>query len=397
MLSPSTRKIISATVPVLEQHGTTITSVFYKNMLSEHEELKNIFNRTNQVQGGQPTALATTVLAAAKNIDQLEALLPHVKQIGHKHRALQIKPEHYPIVGKHLLGAIKQVLGDAATPEVLNAWGEAYGAIADIFIGVEKQLYSAEGWNGWKQFEVVAREPQTSSITKMTVKPTQESGLQVETLSFTPGQYITIKTHPTNHNNKYDALRHYSICSSSSRYGLKFAFKKEVTGGHEGLVSTYLHDSIKVGDVISLSAPAGDFALDKTLIKQDTVPLVLLSSGVGATPILSMLEQQIESNAQRPIAWIQSSFNEANRPFASQVEKLLAKCANATAYITNTESMPRISSQYLSDKITKGSDIYICGSVQFMQDMLQSVRQLGIEEQSIHYEPFGPKMATVSV
>lgn len=125
MLSQETRNIVRATVPVLEQHGVDITKTFYRNMLDDHKELLNIFNRVNQVKGAQPTALATTVLAAAKHIDNLEAILPHVEQIGHKHRALQIQPEHYPIVGKHLLNAIRQVLGDAASPEILNAWGEA--------------------------------------------------------------------------------------------------------------------------------------------------------------------------------------------------------------------------------------------------------------------------------
>lgn len=121
MLSAGTREIIKATVPVLEEHGTEITTAFYKMMLSEHTELLNIFNKTNQMKGAQPTALATTVLAAAKHIDDLSVLLPHVRQIGHKHRALQIKPEHYPIVGEYLLKAIAKVLGDAATPAIINA------------------------------------------------------------------------------------------------------------------------------------------------------------------------------------------------------------------------------------------------------------------------------------
>lgn len=124
MLSQETINIIKSTVPVLEQHGTTITTVFYKNLFEKHPELLNIFNHANQSKGRQQTALANAVYAAAANIDNLSAILPAVVQIAHKHKSLGIKEEHYPIVGYHLLGAIKEVLGDAATPAIIAAWGK---------------------------------------------------------------------------------------------------------------------------------------------------------------------------------------------------------------------------------------------------------------------------------
>ena len=94
MLSEQTREIVKQTVPVLEQHGTEITKVFYTRMFEAHPELLNIFNKSNQKQGKQQTALAQTVLAAAKHIDNLGAIVPNVNQIAHKHRALQVKEEH---------------------------------------------------------------------------------------------------------------------------------------------------------------------------------------------------------------------------------------------------------------------------------------------------------------
>lgn len=394
MLSEQTRNIVKATVPVLEQHGTTITTVFYRNMLSEHKELLNIFNKTNQSRGLQPTALATTVLAAAKHIDNLEALAPYVVEIGHKHRALQVLPEHYPIVGKHLLGAIKEVLGDAATEDIINAWAKAYGAIAQIFIDVEADLYRKAAWSGWKPFKVAERRNVATEVVEFRVVPSEASGIDLSNTSFVPGQYVTAKTHPTNENNKYDALRHYSICSSSAAKGLKFAVKREHDGVHSGLVSTYLHDSIKEGDVIYLSAPAGDFALDSNLTKQNEIPLVLLSAGIGVTPLVSMLEEQIEANPSRPIVWIQSEFNRDSQPFASRVEDLLKKCGNVTVHSVHTETMPRIDTGYLSEKLPSHSDIYVCGSSQFMSGMIKMLKKLECKDERIHYEPFGPKMAT---
>src|SRR5690625_4572539 len=122
VLDQETREIVKSTVPVLKEHGTAITKSFYRLMFNDHPELKNIFNQTNQRKGDQPKALANTVYAAAANIDNLEAILPNVKSIAYKHTSLNIKPEHYPIVGKHLLLAIKDVLGDAATDEIISAW-----------------------------------------------------------------------------------------------------------------------------------------------------------------------------------------------------------------------------------------------------------------------------------
>src|SRR5690606_28499159 len=147
--------IVKSTAPILEVHGVTITSVFYKNMFSNHPELLNIFNHVNQSQGRQQTALANMVYTAAANIDRLESLLPAVKQVANKHRGLGVKPEHYPIVGQLLLEAIKEVLGDAATDEIINAWAETYGVIAQVFIDVEEEMYQAakdqeNGWDGFK-------------------------------------------------------------------------------------------------------------------------------------------------------------------------------------------------------------------------------------------------------
>lgn len=122
MLDEKTIEIIKSTVPVLEEHGEEITGRFYDLLFQHHPELLNIFNQTNQKKKTQRTALSNAVIAAAANIDRLENIVPVVKQISHKHRSIGVKPEHYPIVGKYLLIAIKDVLKDGAAPEVIQAW-----------------------------------------------------------------------------------------------------------------------------------------------------------------------------------------------------------------------------------------------------------------------------------
>ena len=144
MLSQKTIDIVKSTVPVLKEHGMEITTTFYKTMFKNNPEVKSMFNMNKQESGEQPKALAMTILAAAQNIDNLEILLPAVKKIGQIHVNTNVKPEHYPIVGKNLLLAIKEVLGDEATDEVLQAWSEAYEVISQVFIDVEKDIYSGK-------------------------------------------------------------------------------------------------------------------------------------------------------------------------------------------------------------------------------------------------------------
>ena len=141
MLNQKTIDIIKSTVPVLREHGVEITTTFYKRMFENNPEVKSMFNMERQESKEQPKALAMAILAAAQNIDNLEAILPAVQKMCKAHGNANVKPEHYPIVGENLLAAIKEVLGDAATEEVLNAWAEAYEVIAKVFIQIEKDMY----------------------------------------------------------------------------------------------------------------------------------------------------------------------------------------------------------------------------------------------------------------
>ena len=143
MLDQKTIDIIKSTVPALKTHGVEITKTFYKNMFEENPEVKSLFNMDKQASGEQPKALAMSILAAAQNIDNLPAIMPVVKKIGDIHCNSNVKPEYYPIVGKHLLTAIKEVLGDAATDEIIDAWAKTSGVLADVFIKTEKEIYSS--------------------------------------------------------------------------------------------------------------------------------------------------------------------------------------------------------------------------------------------------------------
>ena len=380
MASPKTLEIVKATVPVLEEHGTAITTVFYKNMFNEHPELLDIFNETNQKLGRQQTALAMTVLAT---------LLPQVTQISHKHRALQILPEHYPIVGHHLLGAIKEVLGDAANDDIIDAWTEAYDEIADVFIQLEKTMYEQEMWEGFAPFKITEKVEAATDIAAYTVVPANDD-IDLSKLSLSAGQYITVKADPED--SDHLALRHYSLYSATSDKGIQFAVRRDNRNEHYGLVSNHLHDHLDVGDTILLSAPAGDFELNQDLIQQNDIPLVLVSAGVGVTPILSMLEAQVTANPKRPIVWVYACQNKEHHAFDSKVNELLAAADNVEKHIFYFESGQILDEAWLAN-LPKPADIYVCGSMMFMESIIDGLMALDHGVDSVHYEPFGPKMS----
>lgn len=395
-LDQKTIDIIKSTVPVLEEHGVTITSVFYKNMFNHHPELLNIFNHANQSQGRQQTALANMVLAAAKHIDQLEAVIPAVVQVAHKHRGLGVKPEHYPIVGEHLLGAIKEVLGDAATDEIINAWADAYGVIAQAFIDIESDMYAAAknqegGWDGFKELVVTDKVEESDVITSFYFKAKDEQPLP----DFEPGQYITVRVQVPGE--KYLLNRQYSLSCAPGQGYYRISVKKEKDFDPNGKVSNYLHSGVSVGDTIEASAPAGVF----TLNREETAPIALISGGVGLTPMVSMLETLAQEDSKRKVTFIHSARNEKLHAFNEHACELAGKLDEGNCYYgyqspVNEEGAHHftghINKEFLADKVTKDTVCYVCGPVPFLEAVVQILSSLGVPEENIRYEFFGPAM-----
>ena len=146
-LSAETKAIVKSTAPALQQHGLAITTRMYERLFTD-PDVKAMFDQAAQESGEQPKRLAGAILAYAQNIDKLEALTAPVMRMAARHVETGVKAEHYPRVANALLPAIRDVLGDAATDEVLGAWGEAYWALADILIGKEEVLYAETDGNG---------------------------------------------------------------------------------------------------------------------------------------------------------------------------------------------------------------------------------------------------------
>lgn len=400
MLTQKTIDIVKSTAPVLAVKGTEITTAFYKNMFDAHPELLNIFNHANQQKGRQQAALANTVYAAATYIDQLHVLLPAVKQIAHKHRSLAIKPEHYPIVGEYLLKAIKEVLGDAATDEIITAWGEAYGVIADVFISVEKEMYekaeTAEGgWADYKDFTVVKKEKESEVITSFYLKPVDGNKLP----AFQPGQYITVRLEIPHE--QYLVNRQYSLSAAPGEEYFRISVKRErLEGTPEGKMSNYLHDHLEVGDQLEVTAPAGDFTFDATATK----PVHFIAGGVGITPFMSMLHTVADIQPNRTISLIHATKAASIQAFRDEIQSLKQEMPNLTVIslyeqlegnlqVDSSIGQGRITEEMLKGYVEQGdADYYVCGPVPFMKYVITTLYRLGVPKEQVKFEFFGPSM-----
>jgi nitric oxide dioxygenase len=397
MLSQKTIQTIKSTVPVLKVHGTEITTRFYQSLFTSHPELLNIFNHANQKQGKQQAALANAVYATALHIDQLEAILPVVRQIAHKHHSLGVKAEHYPIVGQHLLAAIKDVFGDAATDEILHAWGEAYGAIAGAFIGIEEAMYTQSqkqtgGWTDFRAFRVERKIRESDVITSFYLVP--QDGQPIAT--FESGQYVSVKVTIPGDANTH--IRQYSLSDAPGKPYYRISVKREDEIGERpaGKVSVYLHKHIEENDVLWLSTPSGDFTMDL----QDTKPLVLISGGVGLTPMISMLNTLAAEQPHRSVTFIHAAQNGNVHAMREHVEELVREHPQITAYWCYANPTDRhkayhkegyIDLPWLSNIVpTKEASFYFCGPTPFMRTVNGLLSEWGIPESSIHFEFFGP-------
>lgn len=386
MLEATTIDIIKATVPAVKAHANEITACFYPLMFEQYPEVIPYFNQTNQAKGTQPKALANAVVAYAANIDSLGNLSDAVTKIVQKHCSLGILPHQYDIVGSCLLQAIAKVLGEAATDEIIDAWGKAYGQLADILIDAEEAVYAANessegGWRGERVFTVVKREQESSVITSFYLKPADGKGVPV----FEAGQYITAVLEIAGQS----VRRNYSLSDASGTGYLRISVKREPNG----FVSNHLHDNLQQGDSIRLLAPCGDFVL-----RNNDKPLVLLTGGVGITPAMSMLNTVADST--REVHFIHAALNSNAHAFRDHVDQLSVNNAHIDSlYIYNepTENCKPhatgyVTAELVAAQLKNNSDVefYLLGPKPFMESAMAIAKQLGVPESQIHYEFFGP-------
>ncbi|WP_176157906.1 NO-inducible flavohemoprotein [Burkholderia multivorans] len=400
MLTQQTKDIVKATAPVLAQHGYDIIQCFYRRLFDAHLELKNVFNMTHQEQGQQQQALARAVYAYAENIEDPGSLAAVLKNIANKHASLGVRPEHYPIVGEHLLGAIKETLGDAATDEIISAWAQAYGNLADLLAGMESGLYEQSatrvgGWTGWRTFIVRDKRPESSVITSFVLEPADGQPVA----NFEPGQYVSVAVDvPTL---GLQQIRQYSLSDMPNGRTYRISVKREGGGPYPpGYVSCLLHDHVNVGDEVRLAAPYGCFHIDVDA----STPIVLISGGVGLTPMISMLKRAIQ-DPKRQVVFVHGARNSGVHAMRDRLRETARTHTNFSLIVFYDDPLPQdlpgrdydhaglVDVNAIKDAILlPDADYYICGPVPFMRLQHDALKQLDIPEARIHYEVFGPDL-----
>lgn len=411
--TPDQIAIVKATVPVLKEHGNTITEVFYRNLIGENPTLRNVFSKTSQDTLRQPRALANAVLAYATYIDDLPKLAAAVERIAHKHVSLQVSPEQYDIVGQYLIQAIGQVLGDAATPPIVDAWTAAYGALASVFIGREGQMYkanAADGWVGWRKFRVLRRVAESSTITSFYLTPSDGTPLP----KYLPGQYVSLQIHVPQLG--YLQSRQYSLSEAPRDVAEYYRISVKKDEGEKpdmpGIISNLLHEKYAVGSEVELSHPQGEFFVDPADQSKEGVPAVLISVGVGATPLMgilsSLVPQEGVSNApvKRPVSWIHSSRSSATLPFGEAVRQICRENDNVSAHVflrnVGLEDKHGLDYEFGQErmdltKLDKEKDLhvgnsrteyFICGPEAFMVEVRRVLVGMGVAKERIRLELF---------
>ncbi|KAJ1568372.1 hypothetical protein HK405_002634 [Cladochytrium tenue] len=422
-LTPGTIELLKATAPVVKQHGTEITGTMYPLMFGEFPEVKNLFNMSHHRQrpaeaavadgvpppGVSPQAktLANAVFAFAANCDQLGNLGEAVARMVHKHVSLDVRPEHYPIVGNCLLRAIKIVLKDAATPEIMAAWTEGYWFLADLLIDAENKTRAEleglpGGWSGFRQLRVAEKVRESDVVTSFYLE-SAEPGRPL--IGFRPGQYLSLKF-PRLAGADHDVVRNYSVSSAPGDLAkYRISVKREPgvpPATPAGAVSSYLHDRVSAGDTLLVGPPCGHFFLPSAA---PTRPLVFLAGGVGITPLLSMVEHLAATGGAggRPVLFVQYARDPTAIAFRDHLAALAAKNSFLTHRVVYESAGTGDAATtygarfdlagldaWLPEK-SRDCEYYFCGPPAFMAAVNRALATgWTVPLAQRHYEYFGP-------
>ncbi|MFT6927645.1 MAG: nitric oxide dioxygenase [Psychromonas sp.] len=389
MLTQTEINIIKDSAPALAQYGEDITGRFYQILFQTNPELSHIFNMTNQKSGNQKAALATAVYAFSKYVDNLEVILGDVERIAQKHVSLGIKSEHYPLVGSALLQAIDEILQPPQS--VIDAWTKGYAILADVFINREQVIFDEKaqqpgGWTGTREFTLVNKVIETPLITSFYLEP--NDGLAIS--DYVPGQYIAIHMHPVGSENHQ--IRQYSLSSAYHKNGYRISVKKEHSPHGEGLISNYLHDSVNVGDTLNLTNPFGEFYLQKS-----SNPVVLISGGVGITPMQAMLETLV-ADSSRKVHFVHGALDSINHAY-KEMHNNITETEQVTAHVFYEQVSGKLADNHYQGRINldllksdlprSSAEFYICGPLAMMKAVYKQLKTLQVADENIFYEVFG--------
>lgn len=405
-LAPVLEQTVRDTLPLVGAHIDEIAPCFYRRMFNAHPELlRNTFNRGNQAQGAQQKSLAASVATYATLLVDPDAPAPRelLSRIGHKHVSLGITEDQYDIVHEHLMAAIVEVLGeDVVSAEVAAAWDAVYWHMARTLISFEKDLYADAGvaaGDVFREAVVVRRTEESSRVVSFDLA----AGEGEEPLrDFVPGQYVSVGVVLPDGARQ---LRQYSLSDAPGEGHWRISVAREGgDGAPQGEVSHHLHATVREGDRLQVTLPAGDLALDT----DSTAPVVLVSAGIGVTPMLGMLRHIAAAQPEREVVVLHA---DGRADDAALVPELLDTVASlpepsgSRAHLWFSRSLaadplagrtdPRLAVRegrmlIAAEHLPSAAEIYLCGSSAFLRGAREQLLAAGADEERMHVELFAP-------
>ena len=242
-------------------------------------------------------------------------------------------------------------------------------------------------WLGFRQMRVASIHKESDNVTSFVLAPIDGQPLPV----FQAGQFVVLRLHLDP--DKPPVLRSYSLSDLPAADHIRISVKSELNG----IGSSFLCNRAREGDLLDVSAPRGSFTL-----RPSQSPVVLLSAGVGATPVMSMLHSLAAERSQREIWWIYGARNRVDHPFAEESRSLLKQLSRGRGYIVYSRpgAIDRVGVDFdahghidtaLLERIgvPQGGDFYLCGPTSFLQDMRDGLRKWGVLAENVHTEIFG--------
>nr|WP_245755460.1 globin domain-containing protein [Actinopolyspora alba] len=388
-MSERSAETVRATLPVVRGAISEIAARFYSKLFAAHPELlRELFNRGNQANGTQREALAGSITVFASALVDGPGTSPEgmLSRIAHKHASLGVTRDQYDVVHANLFAAIAEVLGDAATDEVVRAWDEVYWLMAESLVAREEKLYAAAGapdGDTWRDYRVDARRFETPEVVTFLVRPVDGGPVP----EWRPGQYVSVRVRLPDGARQ---IRQYSLTGDTRADALSITVRR-VDGEPDGEVSNRLHDHIREGDVLRLSAPFGDVVLEES-----SDPVLLASAGIGCTPVIAMLRHLVATDSARRVIAVHADRSPSRHAFRAEFERLVAELDNAEAHVwyevpegpwpEERTGLPDLAGL----RIPPGTDAYLCGPSTFMREAHRQLVSAGVAETDIHYEVFEP-------
>jgi ferredoxin-NADP reductase/MOSC domain-containing protein YiiM len=243
-------------------------------------------------------------------------------------------------------------------------------------------------WSGFRRLTVTAIERESDSVISIRLEDRDGTPLPPAR----PGQYLTLRIRPDSDGRS--VLRNYSLSGPPGADYYRITVKRE----HHGTASGYLHTRLAVGDQLDIAAPRGTFILDRT-----SAPVLLISAGIGATPVIAMLHALAKEHSDREIWWLHVARSSRDHSFAAEARDRLASLPNVRSQIhysrpdqndlegRDYDSAGRLSASKLAEiDPPRDAEAYLCGPTPFMEEISAGLAAIGLDAAHIHTEPFGP-------